>query len=241
MAVRRTTPGKVISLTFKIIFVALIVFVNGLLIWRMISSGVPPAMKGFTANAKAAEAYQTYLLQLQDYNEKGNAGGGEKPMYAYNQAQAEITRSKEAYGYFSVHQVIIIPEAKQIQLVYRYNKSTLKHLKEDYELENVPDASEEPFEASLLLTTLNSDSQTRIYPTSTTRKNTTLYCYYRLVFDNVDITASTEGVFLDIYYKEDLNYSHSAYGTLCLYDYKSTRIEYKLSSKDIKALESFLN
>ena len=243
MAVRRYTAGKIISLVFKIIFVALVVFVFGLLIWRMFSSKVPSSMKSLTITDKTVQGYQIYLEEKELYDSDKNAyasqkGTDEAPVFAYYQEQAEITRSDDAYGYFAINQVVIIPGSNQVQVLFRYNKSTLKHVAEDFELDSVPDATEQPFDISLLITIQGGGAQTRVAPTSVTTKITTLYCYYRFVFDGVDIDPeTTEGVFLDVYYKERVNYDARPYGTLCIYDYKSKNIPFKLSSSDEKALK----
>ena len=47
------------------------------------------------------------------------------------------------------------------------------------------------------------------------------------------------GVILSEKRLEDMNFEEEAYGTLCLYDYKTKKEEIKISSKDIEAIEGW--
>ena len=146
--------------------------------------------------------------------------------------------------------VTVQANAKQLQVVFRYNNSTLEHLKEDYQLPEIPSKDSELFDVTLLKTTdLTPDNKddnaiadtlatTRYFPTAekTTRTTTSLYTYYRFVFDGVSVDDVTVGVFADVYYLADLDYTKKAYGTLCLYWNEDVWIPYVLSSDDLAAL-----
>lgn len=211
----------------------LLVLICGILIWRMCSSGDPEKVKYLMGNEALYEAYEKH---------------GDDLVLQY-QNQDTITTAERNRGYFSVTQYVFIPEAKQVQLVFRYNNSTIKHLAEDYGLAAVPDKSEELFDVTLVTTTdLTSDNRDdnantdalemkRYTPSAATRAETSLYTYYRFVFDNIEITPDMLYVFADIYYEGDLNYEEPAYGTLCLYDDESPWVTYKLSRTERKMLE----
>ncbi|MBQ3015023.1 MAG: hypothetical protein IJD75_07815 [Clostridia bacterium] len=211
----------------------LLVLICGILIWRMCSSGDPEQVKYLMGNEALYEAYEKH---------------GDDLVLQY-QNQDTITTAERNRGYFSVTQYVFIPEAKQVQLVFRYNNSTIKHLAEDYGLAAVPDKSEELFDVTLVTTTdLTSDNRDdnantdalemkRYTPSAATRAETSLYTYYRFVFDNIEITPDMLYVFADIYYEGDLNYEEPAYGTLCLYDDESPWVTYKLSRTERKMLE----
>lgn len=211
----------------------LLFLICGILIWRMCSSGDPEKVKYLMGNEALYEAYEKH---------------GDDLVLQY-QNQDTITTAERNRGYFSVTQYVFIPEAKQVQLVFRYNNSTIKHLAEDYGLAAVPDKSEELFDVTLVTTTdLTSDNRDdnantdalemkRYTPSAATRAETSLYTYYRFVFDNIEITPDMLYVFADIYYEGDLNYEEPAYGTLCLYDDESPWVTYKLSRTERKMLE----
>ena len=211
----------------------LLVLICGILIWRMCSSGDPEKVKYLMGNEALYEAYEKH---------------GDDLVLQY-QNQDTITTAERNRGYFSVTQYVFIPEAKQVQLVFRYNNSTIKHLAEDYGLAAVPDKSEELFDVTLVTTTdLTSDNRDdnantdalemkRYTPSAATRAETSLYTYHRFVFDNIEITPDMLYVFADIYYEGDLNYEEPAYGTLCLYDDESPWVTYKLSRTERKMLE----
>lgn len=165
------------------------------------------------------------------------------------QDQASITRAENNYGYFSVTQCVFIPEAGQVQIVVRYNNSTIRHLKEDYALEEMPSREDTLFDVTLVKTTdLTPDdpddnldpaklSRERYSPSEgTVRATTALYTYCRYVFEGVCVDDLTVGVFADIYYVEDIDYDREAYGTLCLYDNLSEWLEYDLTKADRESL-----
>lgn len=210
----------------------LLCLICGILIWRMCSSGDPENVKYLMGNEALYEAYEKH---------------GDDLVLQY-QMQQTITTTERNRGYFSVTQYVFIPEAKQVQLVFRYNNSTLKHLAEDKGLDAVPDKSEELFDVTLVTTTdltpdnrednANTDALTmeRYYPSAATREETSLYTYYRFVFENIEITPDMLFVDVDIYYEGDLNYEEPAYGTLRLYDDESPWVTYKLSRTERKML-----
>jgi len=181
-------------------------------------------------------------------------------LYLFRQEQASITRAESNAGYFSVTRAAFIPEANQIQVVLRYNNSTIKHLVEDYSLETIPERSEDLYDVSLFfsvdLTPENtednatvSEGATRTFRCSSRlvrRDEKNLYNYRMFVFDldecGEDLAALLESghllaVYADVYYVEDMDLDEKAYGTLCLYDYLTETEELKLSSDDIKAIK----
>ena len=212
----------------------LLCVICGILIWRVFSSGDPKEIKYLMGNDALYEAYDKH---------------GDDLVLQY-QMQDTITTAEYNRGYFSVTQYVFIPEAKQVQLVFRYNNSTIKHLARDYGLAEIPDKSEELFDLTLVTTTdktpnnrednANTENLTmeRYYPSAATRTETSLHTYYRFVFDNVEITPDMLFVFADIYYEGDLDYAKRPYGTLCLYDDQSPWEAYTLSRTERKMLES---
>ena len=220
--------GRVVKWSISL----LLCLICGILIWRMCSSGDPEQVKYLMKNDALCHAYEKH---------------GDDLVLQY-QMQDTITTAEYNRGYFSVTQYVFIPEAKQVQLVFRYNNSTIKNLARDYKLAEIPDKSEDLFDVTLLttkdLTPDNRDDNTnnealqmeRYYPSASTRTETSLYTYYRFVFDNIEVTPDTLWVFADIYYEGDLDYSKRPYGTLCLYDDESPWVDYKLSRNEQKML-----
>lgn len=236
------TP-RIIGRLIKTVSVLLILSVCGILIWRLVTSKDPDTVSVLIPNETLASVYSE---------------DGDGLLMRY-QNQTTITRADHNAGYFSVTQYVFIPEANQIQLVFRYNNSTLLHLQEDYGLEEIPDKDGTYFDVSVTtsvdLTPDNrkdnytTDGTTpemleikRYHPTKelTLRETTPLYTYYRYVFEDVPMEEYTVGVFADIYYLEDLDYEERSYGTLCLFDDEAKWIEKKLSSADQKALDAFI-
>ncbi len=225
---------------------AIVTGVIALLLWRIFSSGTPSELKAMTPNDSLAAAYELYGSDL----------------YIFNQDHKSITTAERNYGYFAVTDCYIIPEANQIQIVFRYNNSTVRALTEDYGLSEPPSLDAELYDVSLVIQTdLTPDNDKdnagniadavayeRISPTAVTRERTNLYNYFRYVFefgDGISLSDMLESgellaIYADVYYNEDIDYEKPAYGTLCLYDYKTDVVRERLSGKDKRAIEAYI-
>lgn len=227
--------ARITGAIFRLIFTLLILAVVGIVCWRIFfSTALPDEVKHLQKNEVLSAAYA--------------ANGGK--LTFRRQEQATVTRGETNNGYFAVVDCVFIPEAEQVQLVFRYNNSTIRRLAVDHGLDAVPSKSETLFDVTLARTTDltpedKADNLTdpstlavdRIAPTSSVRAETTLYTYYRYVFDGVTIEELTDGIYADVYYLGDLDYTKTPYGTLCLYANGDPWLDYSLSSGDKKALE----
>ena len=223
--------GRVVKISLTV----LIFLVCGILLWRVFSSGDPASMSALSVNEPLREAYREH---------------GEDLLLQYQNQNPSITQAEHNRGYFSVTQYVFIPQANQVQLVFRYNNSTIQHLKEDKGLAELPSKEDDLFDVTLVvtedLTPNNAEDndeasavkKERIYPTSggCTRDTTSLYTYYRYTFDGVTVEDLTLGVFVDVYYVGDLNYEEKAYGTLCIYNSSYDWITRGLTGEEIGAL-----
>ena len=211
-----------------------IFLMTAFLFWRIYFSGLlPREMKGLSANESIKAAYATYGEDLR----------------LLTQEQNTHTRTDENYGYFSVPRFVFIPEAKQVQVVFCYNNSTLKYTAEKYDLDARPPRGEEIFDVSLVeISDLtpedksdNADgsealAKTRIAPTSYTVTTTALYTYFCYTFDGVTVEPDTVAVFFDIYYEDDIDYSKTAYGTLRLYHHEEPWQTVRMKARDRRLL-----
>lgn len=185
-----------------------------------------------------------------------------KDLYMFKQNLDMITRTEYNYGYFAVTDSVFIPAANQIQITFRYNNSTIKHVAQDKGLSEIPSREEELFDVTLLIATdltpentednLGNDPAsvklTRIHASQVSSEQKNLYNYRRLVFNFDEIGESLAAllesgellaVYTDIYYLGDVNYEESPYGTLCIYDHLSTIYDVKLSGADKHALRKY--
>ncbi len=238
----RITGNIIKGIVFAVVF-----SVIALLLWRMVTSGTPKSLDRLLPNEELAQAYE----------EKGN------DLYMFKQDIQSITTAERNRGYFSVTECVFIPEANQIQLIFRYNNSTVRALAEDKGLSEIPSLDAELFDVTLLLQTdrtpENKDDNagtdkstvayTRLKPSQVERERKNLYNFYRLVYDvsdmpNGDLSKLIEedlllAVYADVYYVKEIDYSSLSYGTLCVYEYKADKTKVRLSSADRKAIESF--
>ncbi len=234
---------KIVKYTVKAIGLTLVFGTTIFFLWRVFSSGNPADMENLAVNAPVYEAWQA-----------AKAEGAELTVYA--QEQDHITRADHNYSYFAVTDVKFVEEANQVQVLFRYNNATIRHLVEDYGLAETPDRAEDLYDVTLYVAyDLTPDVHTdddgndpasvkfvRYHATAHTADQKNLYNYRRFIFDGVDMTVTDNpvlAVYVDVYYKDDINYEKDSYGTLIIYDYASERIPYELSKKDVERLENF--
>lgn len=227
----------VTGLILRGLFTALIFFVCAFLLWRVFfSSKLPREMKRLAPNAALAAAYAEHGEDLE----------------LFTQEQATVTRGERDAGYFGVPRCVFIPQADQVQLVFRYNNSTLKHLQADFNLSERPERGVELFDVTIVSmrdltpedTSDNKDGsetieKTRIAPTDKKIDTTALYTYFLYTFDGVSTDSDIIALFLDVYFEDAIDYTREAYGTLRLYHAESSRESMKLTSAERKAIEAF--
>jgi len=239
------TVGRIVKYLLYAIIFAVMIF----LVWRAFFSDIMPKSVEtliITDELKAA------------YAENGNLTLKYQNLDMISRVQLSEKEEKEQdrfnnYGYFAITKVDIIPEADQIQIVFRYNNSTLRELAKDYSLPSVPDRTEELYDLSLVVATdltpddtsdnLSSDEKsvmsTRYFPTEayTVSDEKNMYNYRKFVFEGIDLNDLNLAIYADIYYKGDINYERTAYGTLCIWDHLTEDRIRELTKDDIAALE----
>lgn len=232
---------KVTKIVLKTTCFVLIFGTIGLLLWRVFSSGDPAEMKTLIPNERLVEVWQT-----------AEAEGRGPDAFTQEQPTA-ITTAKHNYSYFSVSNVVFIREAEQVQLTFRYNNSTLRHLKEDKGLESIPDREADLYDVTLwavydLTPDVTGDDENveyvRYHATAALTKADTknLYNYRRFVFEGVEMTSAEKPlltIYMDVYYVGDLDYAAEPYGTLPLYQYVYPNEMYTFTADDRRGLSSW--
>ncbi len=229
---------RVAGFIFKALCSIVIAAIVILLLWRIIdNNNDPKSMDTIIPNELLAEAY----------DEKGD------DLTIFTQEQSKYTRGENNYGYFAVTQSIIIRDIDQLQFVFRYNNSTLKHTKEDYLLDSIPSRDDDVYDVTVTIMydltpddTTDNDGKTpeavryeRFFASDMIADKKTLYNYRKYVFDGIDLDEDVIAVYADFYYVGDINYEETPYGSLLIYYNGEKNIDYKLSRNDISAIESF--
>ena len=229
---------RLLGFALKILGGIFIAVVVGFLAWRIIDSKLDPReVDRIIPNKILCNAYEQ--------------NGGKLTLY--DQEQATHTTAEANYGYFGITQAVFIEEANQLQFVFRYNNSTLKHTMEDYSLPAIPSRDEEVYDVTVVimydLTPENSednDGQTpeavrfeRFFPSEMKAAQKTLYNYRRFVFDGIEITDDVIGVYVDFYYVGDVNYDDTAYGWLLVYYNEDQNRPVRLSASEKKAIRDW--
>ena len=193
----------IIKLFFRTVFVLLVAAVFAVLFWRMASSRVPKELLELTPNEVLKEAYAEHGDELT----------------LMTQEQNTITRTKENYGYFAVSEALFIPKANQLQLIVRYNDSTLEALQKDYGLDFLPENDKDWYDVSIVVATdltpeneddnLSNDREsvalTRILPTTVSASmHKGRHNYRKLIFDGISFDDSLLAVYADFFYIEDI-------------------------------------
>ena len=247
--------GKII----KTICIVAVFSVIAFLIWRAFFSGIlPKSMESLVINDSLAEAYEKHDGKLTVKYQKID----DITRVELSEYEEEKTGRLSNYGYFSIVKVDIIPEANQIQVVFRYNNGTIKALAEDYGLAEIPDRSEDLYDITIIKTTdltpdnkddnlteendENAVGEERFFPTEelTVSDTANVYNYRKFVFEGISIDSDTLALYVDIYYKGDIvkdeagEYTNPAYGTLCIWDYISEDLYREIGSDDLAALEA---
>lgn len=235
---RNKYKWRIAGFIFKVLCTLVIAAVVILLLWRIIDSNIDPReVDTITVNDKLADAYE---------KNDGN-------LEIFTQEQGKFTRGESNYGYFAITKSIFIRDIDQIQIVFRYNNSTLKYTKEDYSLDALPSRDENVYDVTLTvmydLTPENPDDNDgktpeavryeRFFATESLSAKKTLYNYRKFVFDGIKIDDSVIAVYADFYYVGDIDYDKEPYGTLLIYDNKTENLACKLTRNDIKAIESY--
>lgn len=213
---------KGIKISLKALGTLIIVGVYVILFVRMCSvGGIPEGFEDLTITDKMIELY----------NEEN---GDEHFIY---QSINKFNANEDSYGFFSVSKYVIIDGADEIQLIFKFNKSTLENVAEEYELaEPIDREAKDTFELSLVVKNAvgaiqypdtdehgetlegvdyNSDENLdktytldRLYPTDMEFLVDGRYNYIKCTFKNVDFDKNvTLGLFLDINYKDDIRYT----------------------------------
>lgn len=224
--------GKVLRIFFYTAVYAVIIA----LIWRMCADGTPKKMENITVSEKLADLYAKGELEV------------------FYQKFDEYTTEEESYGYFGVMQALIIPETDEMQILFRYNNSTLEKLPEDFP-ELCPEAPSRDgvyYDVTLVkVVDLTPDDKTdndeeenlrreRYYPTedATLTERTSLHNYFRYVFEGIS-TDDALYVYVDIYYNEAIDYDDDPYGSVRVYSADANTRVYPLTAADKKALKNY--
>lgn len=228
--------AKIIKKVLRVVGWVVFSAVIGVLFWRMCSTANDPkSVSTLMVNEKLANIYSV----------QGDS------MEIYYQNLDNFTRGDKNYGYFAATQWVIIPDAQQVQVVFRYNISTLEYLAEDFseDFPNVPDRNADLFDVTLVkvidLTpddTEDNDIEKnlkieRYHASSSVKDQTSRHNYERFLFENIDCEDALE-VYVNIYYKGDLDYDNDAYGIIMIYtsDEEELRCKYIPSRDDKEAL-----
>jgi hypothetical protein len=242
--IREPIPVKIAKITVKSVGYLLVFGTILFFIWRaFFSTAIPAEVKYLSPNAPLRDAYKAALAE------------GREVTVFYQQSQYDTTTVRDKnYSYFTAKEARFIEDANQVQILFRYNNATIRHLVEDYGLEEVPDRTAELYDVTLYVAydltpadlTDNAGNDpasvkfVRYHASSSEAARSLMYNYRRLTFDGLDMTVTDTpvlAVYVDVYYLGDLNYEAEPYGTICIYDYLAQNTYGKLTNSEIAALE----
>ncbi len=235
---RHMSRGRVIvSRVFTYAFRVLVFGIIALVLWRvLLSDRIPKDAKTLLVNE---ETYKAYLAE------------GET-LTMYTQAQDEIAVNETedgVYGLFWVSQTVFIPEADQIQILTRYNNSTLRHIATDFKLGEPPAREDTVADVTLVVTTdptpldrENGDEYKTRYMASGAPSvdETSMYNYRKYIFDGVDVDLErTVDITVEFYYIDRVDYDKHPYCSLRIFDNEFEIDPLELTSRDERALKAY--
>lgn len=234
--------GKVIKYTA----IGIIVFINAFLLWRMFfSTNEPNAIKSLAGNEALASAYEAYLADTNPEKEPFALYQAEKDNISTDESwhkllpEEDPRKKTNEFAQFFLTDVVFFPSANQTQIVLRYNKSTLEHLAKDFELDAIPDKSEDVFEIVLAISYKpDADSSVRqmhVKATAAADATTSLYAFKQYSFEDMPAFESITDMNVVIYYKGDEE--NKIYASIDIYDIGLSLSEYQLDKNDIAAIE----
>ena len=241
--INEAVPVKVARITVKAVGLLLVFGTIIFFIWRaFFSTIIPTEVRYLSANAPLREAYEAALSEERELT----------VFYQESQYDTTTVRDKN-YSYFSAKEARFIQEANQVQILFRYNNATIRHLVEDYDLAEIPDRAEDLYDVTLYVAydltpadlTDNAGNDpasvkfVRYHATSSEPATSLMYNYRRMTFDGLDMTVTDTpvlAVYVDVYYLGDLDYEAEPYGTICIYDYLAENTYVTLDKKEIAAL-----
>lgn len=230
---------RIVSRVFSYIFRVFVFGIIALVLWRVLFSGiVPGAAKGLLVNEAT---YAAYLAE-----------GETLTMYTQLQDKLAIEeRDEGAVGLFWVCETVVIPEAHQIQLLTRYNNSTLRHIVTDFKLDKdeIPSRDDNIADVTLVVTTDptpddpdNGDEYETRYHASgePTAARSAMYNYRKYIFDGISLDPETTvDVTAEFYYVGRVNYDIVPYSFLRVLDNRTENDPVKLSARDKKAIRAY--
>ena len=225
----------------KYSFIALIVFINAFLLWRVLfSTNEPSAIKTVAGNTVLAEAWEQYggdgFARYQA--EQDNIATDEDWHDQFELEEGEV--KKNVFAQFFLTDVVFFPYANQTQIVMRYNKAMLEHLAADFGLDGIPGKKDDLFDVTLVVYYKNSDGdtkKTRIGAVECALDTTSLYTFRQYYFESMPEFSSITRMQVEIYYKGDVDYTAKPYSVIEIYDCLLEMQDYDLDAKDIAAIE----
>ena len=198
---------------FKFFGLAIVLWVVLLLSFRIYTvNHYPPDAEGMLRTDALQAAYAAGTVDAETW----------EPRTPYDNNQ----KSK-----FFSHQPIYVPSAETLIVTLRYNNSLLAIMAADCGFA-ATSSRDLPLDVSLF-----AEGHDRIFPTAY-RFSTAfgLYGYRRYVFEGVT-PDMLSGLYIDVYYAGDADYTASPYASLELRDASCEPKAYKLTAADKKALE----
>lgn len=229
----RVIVGRIFTYAFRVLVFGIIAIV----LWRVLfSDRIPKEAKTLLVNEKT---YEAYLAE------------GES-LTVYTQAQDEIAVNETedgVYGLFWVSQTAFIPEADQIQILTRYNNSTLRHISTDFKLSEIPTRESIVADVSLVITTdptpLDRDNGDEVKTRCTASgapavDQTRMYNYRKYIFDGAAFDpATTVDITVEFYYIDRVDYDKLPYCSLRIFDNRFEIDAVELTSRDTQALKAY--
>ena len=187
---------KYVSRLLKWSALCLIFGVIGIVLARIaIANYYPGGMTSYYVSEAHRDLYQT----------------GARPM-VYRQ-DLRFSYDDNDFAKFMAGSQYYCPSLGELQITVRYNDATLREVQADYALSEVPEATADLFDYSLMD---DNGNRSPLMYKDTDRKF--MYNYLKLCFSGVTFDEETNWIRLEIYYKDDLDYTEEPYACILVWE-----------------------
>lgn len=231
--------GRIITRIFAWAFRLFVFGIIAMVLWRVLFSGmIPRGAKTLLVNEATCAAYV--------------AEGEELTMYTQSHDKLAIDeRDEGALGLFWVCESTFIPKANQIQILTRYNNSTLRHIVTDFKLDEdeIPTRDDIVADVTLVVTTdptpdaprSGDEYETRYHASGEpTKARASMYNYRKYIFDGIEIDPeTTTDITAEFYYVGRVNYDIVPYSFLRIYDRETENDPVRLTARDERAIRAY--
>ena len=155
----------------------------------------------------------------------------QNPDLEMHRQDLRISYDDPHYSLFMASNQFYCPETGEFQITIRYNNATLEEMQSDFELKEIPQPDPSLFDFSLV-----DDHGNRTPLSCVHTESRFMYQYMKLVTSDLDFSADQGWIRIEIYYKDAVDYTKTAYSMIPVYEKELVEGDtvYTLTEEDLQ-------